>query len=505
MKLAFKKIDTLPRMAWCARVDKLHHTIRILHGSYVEVSNEFFCEGAWSGNFISGDFESNLLMGSGGKVTDRGPLISTPNHTMERIYALKNEHAMFISNSCAFVFAQSHDEPDPHYLLYASKIASIIYGLQKYARALPTRNGNHIQMFCHCNLYVGVDHQLIESPKTPVREFVDFADYKSFLEEKIRAIVINANDANRRVHYRPIATISSGYDSPASAVLAQKVGCDEALTFEHARPHRTADLDDSGAKIAKRLGMKVKVYDRFDYLNRTGFPEAEGGISEFLCFADALDRRLLFTGFNDAVWDPFNKTVSPFIQRKDTSGNSLAELRLRVGFVHLPVPYVGCTSHPSIHRISTAKAMQPWSVGTKYDKPIPRRLVEEAGVERGMFGLEKKAVAIVPEAEGFEKAMTKASFTDFSRFVQEHYTVQMAAKLRLYRLGQCLARIHRALKQKLVVIISPIIGKRITVVSSPQTGLERVVRWGPYSLLFHWSIHKLLSRYEVNTNEEHYT
>ena len=65
MKLMFQKIDTLPRLAWCAKIDKLNHTIRILHGPYVEVSNEFFCEGAWSGDFTAGDFEKNLFMGSG--------------------------------------------------------------------------------------------------------------------------------------------------------------------------------------------------------------------------------------------------------------------------------------------------------------------------------------------------------------------------------------------------------------------------------------------------------
>ena len=421
-------------------------------------------------------------------------LISSPNHSMERLYVLKKKNTMFVSNSCAFVFAQANDEPDLNYLLYSSKLSSIIYGLEKYARSIPTRHGNRIYMFCHCNLYVGVDHQLMETPKTPIREFLDFADYKLFLEEKVRAIISNANDVNRRVHYRPIATISSGYDSPASAVFAQKVGCDEAVTFRRSRPKGTSDMDDSGAKIAEILGMKVKAYDRFDYLNQTGFPEAEGGISEFLCLGNYLERRILFTGFNDVVWDPHCKMVSPFIKRKDISGNNLAELRLRVGFVHLPVPYLGCTSHPSIHRISTSKEMQPWSVGPKYDKPIPRRLVEEAGVEREMFGIEKKAVAIVAHAEGFDKAMTKESFADFSRFVQEHYTFQIAAKLRLYRMAQ-------SLNQMFLASVSQIIGRRITRQVLVPSSIEQVLRLGQYSLLFHWSIRKLISRYKLNTDK----
>ena len=34
--------------------------------------------------------------------------------------------------------------------------------------------------------------------------------------------------------------------------------------------------------------------------------------------------------------------------------------------------------------------MQPWSVGGKYDRPICRRIVEEAGIPRDWFGVHKK-------------------------------------------------------------------------------------------------------------------
>ena len=37
-------------------------------------------------------------------------------------------------------------------------------------------------------------------------------------------------------------------------------------------------------------------------------------------------------------------------------------------------------------RISRSPEMGPWVVGHSYDKPIPRRILEEAGVPRGMFG-----------------------------------------------------------------------------------------------------------------------
>ena len=496
MKLVFQKLDTLPRLAWCAKVEKFNESIRIFHGPYVEVSDVFFCDGVWSGDFASGNFETDFLMGSGGKITRNGLLISSPNHTMERIYVIQCRNTIFISNSCPFVLAVANEDIDLNYLEYRTKIASIISGLKKYSRSIPTRSGNSIRMFCHCNFYVRPDLELIEKPKLSVREFVNFVDYKSFIEEQIDAIINNANDSNRYVKYRPLATISSGYDSPASAFFAAKFGCDEAFTFSNA----STDMDDSGAQIAKILGMKVKTFDRFDYLKQPDFTEAGWGGSVFLSFGNSLEKRLVFTGHNgDAVWDPFCNIVSPFIKRKGTSGNNLAELRLQVGFMHLPVPYIGCTSHPSIHRISTSEEMRPWSLNNKYNRPIPRRLLEEAGVKRNMFGIEKKAVEFARKADGgFEKIMDNESFTDFTHFIQKNYNFPLAMKLQFYRSAQYLQTINLTLNRIIERFVEKTIGKRVKLPTVMPHYFMRVQQ-DKYLFYFHWLMKKLISRYKVSS------
>ncbi|MBW2176817.1 MAG: hypothetical protein JRH03_07695, partial [Deltaproteobacteria bacterium] len=43
--------------------------------------------------------------------------------------------------------------------------------------------------------------------------------------------------------------------------------------------------------------------------------------------------------------------------------------------------------------ISLSSEMEPWRLHNSYDRPIPRRIAEEAGVERHLFGIEKKFVA----------------------------------------------------------------------------------------------------------------
>jgi hypothetical protein len=465
VKLLFERIETLPRLAWCVQAERGVPFVRVRLGSDVETGPDFFCEGAWAGEFASTDFECSQLMGSGGKLDHDGLLFATPSHTMERLWVIRQADQLVVSNSCAFALAQAGDEPDPQYLLYGPKLASIARGLDKYVRAVPTRRGNRIRMFCYCNLRLGADHRLTECPKPPAPDFTDYADYTAFLQTQVAAIARNANAPERRARYRAIATISSGYDSAASAVLASRIGCDEAITFRSSRPSSRPEgadgVGDSGAAIAARLGMKVRTYDRFDYLQRTGFPEAEGGISEFLWLDEALERRILITGFNGgAVWDRSNGAVGPFLRRKDTSGDTLSEFRLRVGFVHLAVPYLGATSHASIDRISQSKEMHPWYTGNEYDKAIPRRLIEEAGVDRGMFGVAKRAVAVVAREEGFERTMTSASFADFFQFVEAHRSLDLTARLALYRALQPVAQLNRAFNRT-VARASKMAGKPI--------------------------------------------
>jgi hypothetical protein len=384
VKLLFERIETLPRLAWCVQAERGVPFVRVRLGSNVETGPDFFCEGAWAGEFASTDFECSQLMGSGGKLDHDGLLFATPSHTMERLWVIRQADQLVVSNSCAFALAQAGDEPDPQYLLYGPKLASIARGLDKYVRAVPTRRGNRIRMFCYCNLRLGADHRLTECPKPPAPDFTDYADYTAFLQTQVAAIARNANAPERRARYRAIATISSGYDSAASAVLASRIGCDEAITFRSSRPSSRPEgadgVGDSGAAIAARLGMKVRTYE---------------------------------------------------------------------------------------------------------------------GVDRGMFGVAKRAVAVVAREEGFERTMTSASFADFSQFVEAHRSLDLTARLALYRALQPVAQLNRAFNRTFARA-SKMAGKPIWLPPIIPRAMDQVGRLGIYSLLFHWSIAKLLPRYRLS-------
>jgi hypothetical protein len=510
MKLTFKCCESLPRLAWCAKATGAHDAVEVLHGPWVETAGNFFCEGAWNGDFASGEIDTGILMGSGGRIVGDTVVLASPNHTMERLFVLRRRNMLLVSNSLIFLLASAHDNVDPHALLYSVKLNSISNGLKGYSRWLPTRNGNRVRMYYHCNLRVDPRLRVTEEPKKAAPDFVNFADYQSFLLEQVRAIHANANDSRRAITYQPITSISSGYDSATAAVLARTVGCTEALTFSQARGGNLAtnELDDSGAAIAARLGMQTHVFDRLEYLKQKGFPEAEfyGWGAQESPWAKHLEARILFTGHHgDRVWGKHirNRKVNPYIERPGgPSGHNLDPFRLRVGWIHLPIPFLGCTRHESIHRISNSPEMEPWSLNNKYDRPISRRLIEEAGVERHLFGMKKRAAGPDLGSEGLIETMTKESLDDYKQYYQKRWNTWMSIKQRVFVFVK---QFHLAYDAYSLLLTERLEDKTGIRIQFPCL-IPREIRIGNFgnldnlSLLVHWSIEKLLPNYAVNSS-----
>jgi hypothetical protein len=67
-----------------------------------------------------------------------------------------------------------------------------------------------------------------------------------------------------------------------------------------------------------------------------------------------------------------------------------------VGFANVPAPVIGARAADSVGRISRSSEMASFSVRGSYDRPIPRRICEEAGLARGSFATEKAASAPLP-------------------------------------------------------------------------------------------------------------
>jgi hypothetical protein len=263
-------------------------------------------------------------------------------------------------------------------------------------------------------------HRLGEEP-------TDFQSYKNLLLRTVAEVFENAADASRKHRYRPVAAISNGYDSTATAALAAAKGCAEAFTLTDSR--REDSGTDSGADNARRLGMACRQYDRWQYLDLDDGAEVEFGYDPasshvpLAAVEEQLAGRIVVEGeFGDTNWTPSRGKLATELSRpwnRFTLGLGFIEFRLRAGYQVLAPASIGARHVRAIHDIGTSEEMRPWAVGGDYDRPIPRRIAEEAGLPRDSFGTRKLATGhshLNDPSRFSEKALD-----DYRQFVRQHH------------------------------------------------------------------------------------
>jgi hypothetical protein len=340
------------------------------------------------------------VFGSGFKIVGGEPLFVTPSHTLDALYVLRLRGAFTVSNSLAFLVRFSGLEL-PFDFSIGARFTSIREGIGTYAHVVFEGPDWTLYRIVYDNFEIH-DGILKLVPKQPTEEagFDDYASYRTFLERTLHLVARNGAAPGRKVRYPLITTCSSGYDSAACAALAAPLGCREALSLRTARGLQGTD---SGRPTAEALGLVLIELDRPRRARGTAFEEAEfsatgmgGEDYVFLGFGPHCRRKILLTGFHgDVVWDRLAPKPADNLQRKDVSGSTLTELRLRHGFVQVPVPFIGATRHQVLLRIANSEEMVPYRVGNRYDRPVPRRIAEEQGIARGTFATAKKAGSIV--------------------------------------------------------------------------------------------------------------
>jgi hypothetical protein len=124
-----------------------------------------------------------------------------------------------------------------------------------------------------------------------------------------------------------------------------------------------------------------------------------------------------------------------------SAGLSITEFRLRNDFYYVPLPCFAAVGKASAPSLLDMPEMAPFRVGGRYDRPIPRRLAEEAGVPRGTFGVTKRAANVVLPVEGVAAftAETLASVAEFA--AAEGVSAQPAARRPFGKLDRAALRI----------------------------------------------------------------
>lgn len=399
MRFQYKLIDTWPPLVWLAKASAASMLIEIFHGSGIETSSEWFCEAIWADQYCEGDFDrTDIIFGSGGRIRGENAIFVSSSTTVDRIQSAVVKGCSWVSNSLPCLLTALGAVVDPRYQKYFEDFESIVHGIKEYKRTLMTSNGD-VKLTYYNNLRWDGSKLVVNLKPSIVRDFSSFLSYRDFLESSLRRLVENMSAKQRTQPFRMLGTLSSGYDSPTVAALARKAGLREAISFNRARNGEI----DSGAEIGKILGMKVFEASRDAWASMGNLPEvpflasdAKGEDSYFKAFEPQLAQRVLLTGFHgDKVWDRNCKALSDNIVRGDQSGLSLTEYRLRVGFIHCPLPFLGVRQIRDINSISRSPEMTSWSISRRYDRPICRRIVEEAGVPRRLFGIRKKQVSVL--------------------------------------------------------------------------------------------------------------
>jgi hypothetical protein len=385
-----------PRLGWAVGLGEGRPTAHC--GEDVETFGRGLVEGCWAGPFREYGFAGRADLFGSGVAADRDGTwwFCPPCHTLDALYALaRPDGRVHVANSLVLLLERTGVRLDPA-VHYTRAIATLVSGLDKAETLLWRGEGFTLHRVLFDDFTFERGGRLARRRKVEHASFPAFADYRDHLLRVVGACAENAADPARRRAYGLVSTCSSGYDSNTGAALAAALGGRLALTIRSAR----GGAVDTGRPAAEALGMRC--VEREQEGRGLGGREVEfltpgtgGADSPLAVFEPELGGALLLTGYHgDKVWE---RTVPPtaVLKRGDPSGASLTDFRLRVGFLHLPVPFVGALKHAEIHAISNAPEMAPYSVGGGYDRPICRRILEEAGVPRELVGQAKHAVAMI--------------------------------------------------------------------------------------------------------------
>ena len=503
MRFVYKIKREWPPLAWLARC-RQGDTIELFHGRQVETGADWYHEAVWDGEPSEGDFDrTDLVFGSGGRLRDGSVVFVSSGSTLDRLHSLAKDKCLWVSNSLACLCSAVDAKVDTRYTKYKRDLHSIRKGLDDYERKLETSAGP-IRLTYFYNLrWDGVRLHEVEKPN-PNRDFSSFAHYREFLQTSLRHLAANMSSGQRQQHYSMLGTLTTGYDSPAVTALARPEGLTEVLCSDE-RP-AAQDPDDSSAISDQRQAIAETLGVKMIHLSRDAWQEASLGEVPFLVGdtkgmdiwlrsrESQLQRKVLLTGnHGDDIWSKAPKNLGDRLQRgPGLSGLSLTEYRLWAGFIHCPVPYFGARQAPDINAITLSDEMAPWDIGGSYNRPIPRRITEEAGISRAAFGIRKRGTSVwLAEQETFRSS---PSASDYLAWLSSH----RGSWLRAGRLPPSVTRRLARPAQAAAGLLAKVL--RTFGVTPMRSRLARDAEYfstheAAFRYMFAWALERATSRY----------
>ncbi|MBW1784086.1 MAG: hypothetical protein JRL30_25525 [Deltaproteobacteria bacterium] len=403
----------LPKLAWLADTHLDTGTAYVYHGDRLEVQKTFFIEGTWNGDFDKGEFDQTECVFGTGAVLKRESIIFVSSATTTDALFYRSEASRcIVSNSLPFILAFTGDSLDPTYHRYHVHNESILGGINRYDKTIRTTKGKIAHLFFR-NLEVNnLGPREIDKPLP--EPFNSYHDYYHYLVNNYHLITTNIRSERRATKLSICSTQSKGYDTTAINAVSSLFGIDKVFTCTKAKGEgayadrdKHLQQDDDGSEICKSLGLHCTPVDRRAYEIRFAdeyLYYASQHENQDANFVDIVRRitpiTILLTGVLGEIWYTSNCArngryyIDSELKRWDLGGHGLSEVRLQSGFIQLPFPYMGAQRREDIQKISDAPEMRPWRLNNHYDRPIPRRMAEERGVPRALFGQTKLATVV---------------------------------------------------------------------------------------------------------------
>lgn len=409
-QLDARQAPELDTLAWHAVIDRSEHVARVHHGKGVEATGSFVVEGAWDGPFLDGAFHQSENFFGSGVIVEKNAVWLVPSRALvDRIFYAVLGGDIYASNSLPLLFALTGADLDPNWD-YRHESYTILKGVCAYDSSFHVLHPDIQQVQQVYYSPVRIQEDSLETvPRYSPRSFASFDDYHRALTEVLDRLHRNFSSTDRRIDISAYTTVSAGYDSAAVTALVKDHDIRMAFTSRRSNSSilpwmsRRAAIDD-GTPIARRFGLPVFYLERVPQsVDRDELlflaPTSADAELVFYNMTKYLEKQpgaaVVFTGFHgDKVWDvaTSEEYLTSEIRRGDTSGLNLGEARLRAGFINVAVPFIFAEEIRDLVKVSRSSEMADWRVGGDYDRPIPRRILEEEGVPRAAFGTRKRAV-----------------------------------------------------------------------------------------------------------------
>ncbi len=413
--LSYRVNPRLAQRAWLAVVDQAARTVEITCGVSVERRPGFMAECVWDGPFTEGGFHrAEHVFGTGVRVEGDAVHLVPPSFSVDRVMACRWRGRWWASNSLVLLLGATGAQLNDRHP-YWTECLSVLKGVENYRReyAVVHPEIEHFWQVFYENLVITPDgvefHQ-----RDRLRRLGGYGEYMGALRGVLRALWDNARDPARRVPIFGLSNLSTGYDSTAATALVGELGIKESFGGAPIRRPLRRLLPprhrEDPRPIARALGVRLHLLDP----ERSSVPEDElyflatnyamrhsGHWSELTFHSMAADiearpgNGLVFSGLHgDIIWDvaPEARYIDVKLRRPCTPGLNLTEIRLKAGFVLASVPFLLANNISDVIKITGSPEMEPWRLHNDYDRPIPRRIAEEAGVPRAAFGMHKDMI-----------------------------------------------------------------------------------------------------------------